>query len=166
MLSSRSGNPPGADGLDPAAPHRAQGAFIAAAALSAPHEGHDGMGPMIPHRERVLWAGPMASAPPTSKRLEFLSKMTASGTEDPFVWYGLAMEYCSLGRVEEALATFDALRARSPEYVPMYLMCGQMLESMGRSEDARRWLTAGIAAASKKGDGHALSELEAALGAL
>jgi hypothetical protein len=50
--------------------------------------------------------------------------------------------------------------------VPMYLMCGQMLESMGRGEDARAWLTSGIAAARTKGDGHALSELESALGAL
>lgn len=124
------------------------------------------MGPMIPHRARVLWAGPMASAPQTSKRLEFLSKMAASGAEDPFVWYGLAMEYRSLGRHDEALATFSALRARAPEYVPMYLMCGQMLESMGRGEDARAWLTSGIDAARAKGDGHALSELEGALGAL
>jgi hypothetical protein len=121
---------------------------------------------MIPHRARVLWAGPMASQPQTSKRLEFLSKMAASGNEDPFVSYGLAMEYRSLSRLEEALATFEALRTRSPEYVPMYLMCGQMLESMGRADDARTWLTSGIAAARAKGDSHALSELEAALGGL
>jgi predicted Zn-dependent protease len=101
-----------------------------------------------------------------SKRLEFLVKMTSTGNEDPFVWYGLAMEYRSLGRFDEALVTFEALRARTPEYVPMYLMCGQMLESMGRAADARAWLTSGIEAAQKKGDGHALSELESALGAL
>ncbi len=164
-LSSRSGSAAGADGLDGVAPHRAHGA-VAGEVLSAPQEGHDGMGPMIPHRARVLWAAPMASVPQTSKRLEFLSKMAASGTEDPFVWYGLAMEYRSLGRLDEAFATFGALRERSPEYVPMYLMCGQMLESMGRAEDARAWLTSGVAAARAKGDGHALSELEAALGAL
>ncbi len=121
---------------------------------------------MIPHRARVLWAGPMASQPQTSNRLEFLSKMAASGNEDPFVSYGLAMEYRSLSRLEEALATFEALRTRSPEYVPMYLMCGQMLASMGRADDARTWLTSGIAAARAKGDSHALSELEAALGGL
>ncbi|HLK39261.1 MAG TPA: tetratricopeptide repeat protein [Polyangiaceae bacterium] len=102
----------------------------------------------------------------TSKRLEFLLKLTASGNGDPFAWYGLAMEYRALARFDEALATFEALRARSPEYVPMYLMCGQMLESMGRADDARAWLGAGVAAAQTKGDGHAASELQAALDAL
>ena len=92
--------------------------------------------------------------------------MTSSGNEDPFVWYGLAMEFRSLERHEEALATFEALRARTPDYVPMYLMCGQMLESMGRADDARTWLTSGVLAAQKKGDSHAASELESALQAL
>ena len=102
----------------------------------------------------------------SSKRLDFLVKMTSTGNEDPFVWYGLAMEYRSLSRFDEALATFEALRTRTPDYVPMYLMCGQMLEQMGRAADARAWLTSGIAAARAKGDGHAASELESALGAL
>ena len=92
--------------------------------------------------------------------------MTSSGNEDPFVWYGLAMEYRSLSRFDEALATFESLRARTPDYVPMYLTCGQMLESMGRVADARTWLTTGIESARKKGDAHAASELEGALGAL
>jgi predicted Zn-dependent protease len=102
----------------------------------------------------------------TSKRLEFLQKLTASGSTDPFAWYGLAMEYRSLERHDEALATFEALRGRNPEYVAMYLMCGQMLEKMGRVADARAWLTSGIEAAQKKGDAHAVSELQGALGAL
>jgi len=102
----------------------------------------------------------------TSKRLEFLQKLTSSGSTDPFAWYGLAMEYRSLERHDEALAAFETLRGRNPEYVAMYLMCGQMLEKMGRVVDARAWLTSGIEAAQKKGDSHAVGELEGALGAL
>jgi predicted Zn-dependent protease len=102
----------------------------------------------------------------TSKRLEFLLKMTSGGNEDPFVWYGLAMEYRSLQRFDDALSTFEALRERTPDYVPMYLMCGQMLESMGRAEEARGWLSSGIEHAGKKGDTHAVSELESALATL
>jgi predicted Zn-dependent protease len=102
----------------------------------------------------------------TSKRLEFLQKVTATPAADAFAWYGLAMEYRTLGRHDEALAAFESLRSRSPEYVPMYLMCGQMLEQMGRAADARTWMTAGIEAARAKGDAHAASELEAALGTL
>jgi tetratricopeptide (TPR) repeat protein len=100
-----------------------------------------------------------------SKRLDFLLKVTAAG-EDPFAWYGLAMEYRSLGRLEEAVATFARLRANSPDYVPMYLMCGQVLETLGRLDDARAWLSAGIDAARSKRDAHAVSELEGALQSL
>jgi tetratricopeptide (TPR) repeat protein len=104
-----------------------------------------------------------------SKRLQFLLKLTAqpgAAGSDPFAHYGLAMEYRTLERYDDAVATFQALRTRSPEYVPMYLMCGQMLEKLGRADDAREWLRSGIEAARAKGDGHAMSELEGALGAL
>ena len=108
-------------------------------------------------------------APQGSKRLEYLLKLTggqgAAGV-DPFAWYGLAMEYRGLERYDEALATFEQLRSQAPEYVPMYLMCGQMLEKLGRAADARSWLRAGIEAARQKGDAHALSELESAFQAL
>lgn len=105
----------------------------------------------------------------TSKRLEYLLKLTVApdaGGGEPFAWYGLAMEYRSLERYDEALATFQQLRVRAPEYVPMYLMCGQMLEKAGRAMDARAWLQAGIEAARRKGDAHALGELESAMAAL
>jgi hypothetical protein len=42
-------------------------------------------------------------------------------------------------------------------------MCGAMLLELGRTAEAREWLTQGIAAARAKGDSHALSELESAL---
>jgi tetratricopeptide (TPR) repeat protein len=97
-----------------------------------------------------------------SRRLEFLLNLT-SKSADPFAWYGLAMEYRSLSRHEEAISTFEQLRTRAPEYVPMYLMCGQVLESLGRLEEARAWLASGVDAARAKGDAHVLSELQAAL---
>jgi predicted Zn-dependent protease len=105
----------------------------------------------------------------TSKRLEFLLKQTAPGgaeRENPFAWYGLAMEYRNLSRKEEALAVFESLRTRTPDYVPMYLMCGQMLEQMGRPAEAKEWLGLGVEAARRKGDAHAAGELEGALAAL
>lgn len=101
-----------------------------------------------------------------SKRLAYLEKITSEGSKDPFAWYGLALEYRNLERTEDALRTFETLRAATPDYVPMFLMCGQLLEKMGRIDDAKAWLEAGIVAAKKKGDSHALGELEAALSAL
>src|SRR5579871_2336728 len=102
----------------------------------------------------------------TSKRLDFLLKVTAAGGGDAFAWYGLAMEYRSLERAEDALAAFETLRARWPDYVPSYLMCGQLLEKLGRADDARGWMAAGLEAARRKGDAHAASELKAAMASL
>jgi tetratricopeptide (TPR) repeat protein len=104
--------------------------------------------------------------PASSKRLAYLEKVTEDGSQEPLAWYGLALEYRTLERHDEALQTFTTLRTMAPEYVPMYLMCGQMLEKLGRRDDAREWLEEGIRMAKTKRDTHALGELEAALGAL
>ena len=101
-----------------------------------------------------------------SKRLAYLEKVTREGSTEPMAGYGLALEYRTLERWDEALQTFTTLRTNHPDYVAAYLMCGQMLEQMGRVEDAKAWLTSGMEAAKQKGDTHALGELEGALGAL
>ncbi|HEY6726892.1 MAG TPA: tetratricopeptide repeat protein [Polyangiaceae bacterium] len=98
-----------------------------------------------------------------NKRLEMLEKLTSSGQAEAFAWYGLAMEYRKLGRVDEALATFRTLRSNDPEYIAMYLMAGQMLLESSRAADAREWLEQGITIAQKRGDFKALGELEDAL---
>jgi hypothetical protein len=100
-----------------------------------------------------------------SKRLLFLEKLLADGKADAFAIYALALEYKGLERVDEALATFETLRARDPGYVPMYLMCGTMLTAT-QPDKAREWLTAGVTVARDKGDTKALSEIQDALGAL
>ena len=101
-----------------------------------------------------------------SKRLDFLQNMTASGKADSFTWYALALEYKGLARVEDALSTFQQLRERDQDYVPMYLMCGTMLVEANRRDDAKEWLLAGLAAARKKGDSHAAGEIEGVLASL
>jgi len=99
----------------------------------------------------------------SSKRLAVLEKMTAAGSKDPFAWYGLALEYKSLGRADDAVATFGKLRDIDAGYVPQYLMCGALLLELGRGAEAREWLAQGITTARAKGDTHALSELQSAL---
>lgn len=99
----------------------------------------------------------------TTKRLMMLEKMVEGGTQDPFHWYALGLEYAGLGRVDDALRTFTSLRSQTPDYLPMYLMCGTMLLKAGRADDGLEWLSTGIGVARSKGDMHALSELEEAL---
>ena len=101
-----------------------------------------------------------------SKRLEMLYAMIDKGASDPFVHYARAMELRSLGRLDEALAAFEAVRARFPSYVPTYLMAGQVAVELGRIDTARELMTEGLAQARTAGDGHAESELTSALGTL
>jgi predicted Zn-dependent protease len=101
-----------------------------------------------------------------NKRLAFLEQHCASGSADSFAYYGLGMEYRKEGRVEDAIATFERLRAKDAAYVPMYLMAGQTLIDANRPDEARAWLEAGITAAKAKHDSHALGELESALASL
>ena len=58
------------------------------------------------------------------------------------------------------------LLQRNADYVPAYLMFAQMLVKESRPEEAREVLDRGIAAASKAGNGHALSEMESLLSEL
>ena len=100
------------------------------------------------------------------KRLEMLLKMTSREGADSFAWYALALEYKGLGRIDDALSSFEKLRAKDETYVPMYLMCGTMLIEANRRAEAKEWLLAGLAVAKKKGDLHAAGEIETALAPL
>jgi tetratricopeptide (TPR) repeat protein len=101
-----------------------------------------------------------------AKRLAYFEKITGEGSKDPLAWYGLAMEYKSQGRVDDAVRTFETLRAANPEYVAMYLMAGGALETAGKTAEAIAWYDAGIAAAKAAGNSHALGELQSARNAL
>lgn len=96
-------------------------------------------------------------------RLDMLQKLIAQGSSDPFVHYAYAMELRGGGRGEEALAAFDQVRARFPDYVPTYLMAGQLAAELSAPDRARAILTEGISVARAAGDDHALAELSAAL---
>ena len=101
-----------------------------------------------------------------SKRLAYLEKVTTEGSQDAFTWYALAIEYGGQERIDDAVRTYESLRAIDPGYVPQYLMCGQMLAKAKRAEEARAWLTAGLEVAQKKGDTHAYGEMENVLAGL
>ena len=97
------------------------------------------------------------------KRLKMLEQMTASGQADSFAWYGLALEYQSFERHDDALKAFRTLREKDADYLAQYLMCGTMLVKAGRANEGREWLECGILKAQEQSNGHALSELQEAL---
>jgi tetratricopeptide (TPR) repeat protein len=95
-------------------------------------------------------------------RLGMLEKLIVAKPDDPFPRYGLAMEYKKLGRHDEAVQAFEDLTRIHPSYVPAYLMFGNLLEALGRREQAGEVYGRGVEAARAAGNDHALGELQAA----
>lgn len=104
--------------------------------------------------------------PKDKGRLEALEAFVAEQPDAPLPLYGLAMEHRRLGDLEAASRVFAEVRARFPDYVPAYLIHGQVLEGLGDTEAARAAYAEGIERARAAGEAHAASELEAALDAL
>jgi tetratricopeptide (TPR) repeat protein len=95
-------------------------------------------------------------------RLAMLRQMAERAAGDPFPQYGLAMELRKRGAHDEAVLAFEQLATRHPAYVPGYLMHGNLLRELGRTDDARAVYDRGIEAAMRSGDSHAQGELESA----
>ena len=78
-----------------------------------------------------------------------------------FARYGLAMEHIAQGHPDAALSEFAACIEHNPDYVPAYQMSAQTLVTLGRTDDAVAQLHAGIAAANRTNNQHALAEMDA-----
>jgi hypothetical protein len=100
---------------------------------------------------------------PKKTRRQMLEEFVAKKPDDAFSRYGLAMECMNSGDPAAADAHFRSLIDRNADYIPGYLMYGQLLARESRNDEARKVLTAGMAAASKKSDEHARSEMETLL---
>ena len=92
-------------------------------------------------------------------RKQQIEEMLADDPNDPFLRYGLAMEYVSAGQDEEAALCFQDLLRAAPDYVPGYMQAARTLERLNRVEEARALYQSGIAAARLKGDQHAAEEM-------
>jgi Flp pilus assembly protein TadD len=99
----------------------------------------------------------------STNRLEVLKSLVARNPADAFARYGLAMELARSGKPEEAVEEFRQLLTANPNYAAAYFHGGQTLEKLGRVEEARALYEQGIALTARTGDGHARSELQAAL---
>jgi predicted Zn-dependent protease len=93
-------------------------------------------------------------------RKERILEMLAEDPRDPFLRYGLAMEYAGAGEWQDAAGCFHELLAATPDYVPAYYQAAKVLHELQRDDEARKVAEAGIAAARGKGDEHAAGELE------
>lgn len=96
-------------------------------------------------------------------RRQTLEEFVAQKPADAFSRYGLAIECMNSGDAASADQHFRALFEHNPDYVPGYLMYAQFLAREQRAPEARQVLSSGIAAATKAGNQHARSEMEALL---
>ena len=92
-----------------------------------------------------------------------LEAIVAKMPDDAFSRYGLALECMNSGDSAAADEHFRALIERNAEYIPGYQMYGQFLARESRVNEARDVLSRGIDAATKAGNQHARSEMEALL---
>ena len=99
-------------------------------------------------------------------RRQMLEEFVAKKPDDAFSRYGLAMECMNSGDPSAADTHFRALLERNADYIPAYLMYAQLLARESHPAEAKQVLSTGIAAATKKGDKHAASEMETLLGEL
>ena len=99
-------------------------------------------------------------------RKEQIQEMLADEPNDPFLRYGLAMEYISEGDDEQAVKHFRDLLRVAPEYVAAYQQAGQTLHRLGRDAEAGELLRLGMQTALKQNNEHAAAEMQELLASL
>jgi cytochrome c-type biogenesis protein CcmH/NrfG len=96
-------------------------------------------------------------------RTAMLAELLTQDPDNVLARYGLAMEYSNSGEFDLALDEFQKLLAANPDYAAGYFMAAQTLVKAKQPEEAKKMLHKGIAAAQRKGDNHARSEMQAML---
>ena len=101
-----------------------------------------------------------------SSRRERIEAMLAEDPTDTFLRYSLAMEWAKEGGHETSINRLRELMLDDPPYVPAFFMCGQQLVGLGRTDEARECLRAGIEEARSQNDSHAAGEMSEFLASL
>lgn len=96
-------------------------------------------------------------------RVEMLKSFLKEDANDSFSRYALALEYVKLGQHDDAVREFETVRVKDPDYVATYYQLGQLYRTLSKPHEAEKTFRLGITVASKIGDEHTRSELEAAL---
>ena len=96
-------------------------------------------------------------------RTTTLEEILAQEPSNVLARYGLAMEYANSGQTDRALEQFRTLLSTHPDYSAAYFMSAQTLVKANRVDEAKKMLVDGIAAAQRKQDSHAASEMQGML---
>ena len=101
-------------------------------------------------------------------RMAQIEALLAEDPNDPFLWYGLAMEHASGGDDAECANVLRDLiqRTAAAPYVPAYLQCGQALIRLDRTDEAAAVLRTGVEVAGRARDFHAQGEMQGVLSSI
>ena len=94
---------------------------------------------------------------------EQIEKLLKAEPDDVFLNFGLAMELKKANLTDEAIARFDRVIQLDPTYTAAYHHKGNTLIALGRDEEAKPVLQAGVEASRQAGNQHAESEMQALL---
>ena len=97
------------------------------------------------------------------ERMKYLKSLLDEEPRNSFARYALGMELSSDGQTDAALEQFQTLREMDPNYVNAFFMGAQLLQQVGKLQEAAAWLRDGIACAERAGNRHAGSEMQALL---
>ena len=95
----------------------------------------------------------------TQTRLDKLEAMLADDPQDQMLRYMLAMELDTAGHNNRSLELFQSLMDDEPPHVPAFLMAGQQLARLERTDEARETYRTGIQQAQRQGNDHAAGEM-------
>lgn len=91
-------------------------------------------------------------------RLQQLLDYHLKEPHDPFIVYGIALEYLKSDKKVSA-SYFDKLLQEHPDYLPTYYHAALLFQDLEQIEKSANLFKKGIALATKKNDQHALREL-------
>ena len=94
-----------------------------------------------------------------NQRLEKLLEFYHDDPSDPFIIYGIAIEYMN-DNPDKARPFFDELLSRFPDYLPTYYHAAGLYAELDELIKAADIYERGIALAKKKGEQKTLTELE------
>lgn len=97
-----------------------------------------------------------------TERMKKLEALLADDGESPFLLFAIAKEYEGIPDLKAALAQYQSLEAKSPDYVGLYYHLGKLQEKMEDLASAQATYERGMAVAKSQGDKHAHGELSTA----
>lgn len=97
------------------------------------------------------------------QRLQTLIQLLQQSPDDPFLHFGIAMEYLSMDEAEKALDKMLYIKDHFPEYLPNYYLLAKQLEGFNETDKAIEVYEKGISLALELKENKTAGELRSAL---